>query len=355
MTENVRFEERIAAAAGEAPSLLWERVDAVVSTMRPEDALAHKVGPLAARAYRRRGWALPPLLARRERGAILAPRFAAPLLDRIRDAYPGRLLLLKGPEIAARYPDRSRGFADIDILVDDPDAAREALRAAGFVDAEDAGDEDAELHHLPPLVFPGNPLLVEVHREIKTPYGIAPPPNADMFSAAVPAVSHREMLTPAPHHHALLLAAHAWAHTPLGRLGDLVDVAALVGESQPELLARDAERWELGPILAATLQASRWLFHGGRRPASARIWARHLPELREPTVWEGHATRWLAPLWAFPLARGAARSLDNLRRDFRRSAGESWSAKVASLVRAARNARRKKSETGWRLDDEGGW
>ena len=50
------------------------------------------------------------------------------------------LILMKGPEAAARYPDPAlRPFCDLDFLVDDPAAAHRALMAAGFVEVGDAG------------------------------------------------------------------------------------------------------------------------------------------------------------------------------------------------------------------------
>ena len=42
------------------------------------------------------------------------------LLARVRDAYEGRIILLKGPEVALRYTDPARrGFIDLDLFVED--------------------------------------------------------------------------------------------------------------------------------------------------------------------------------------------------------------------------------------------
>ena len=42
---------------------------------------------------------------------------------------------MKGPEVAAHYPVPSdRPFGDLDLLVEDPEAAQRALIAAGFVE-----------------------------------------------------------------------------------------------------------------------------------------------------------------------------------------------------------------------------
>ena len=62
---------------------------------------------------------------------------ASAVLRSVRAAYGGRLMLMKGPEVAARYPEPStRAYRDIDLLADDPAGAQRALLAAGFVERE---------------------------------------------------------------------------------------------------------------------------------------------------------------------------------------------------------------------------
>ena len=64
---------------------------------------------------------------------------AAPaLLERIRTATEGPLLLVKGPEVARLYPDPAlRCFRDLDILVPDAPATQRQLLAAGFQETGD--------------------------------------------------------------------------------------------------------------------------------------------------------------------------------------------------------------------------
>ena len=67
------------------------------------------------------------------------------VLEKARDAYDGRMLLMKGPEVASRYPNPAdRPFRDLDILVDDPQSAQQSLIKAGFIEAGGGAT-----HHLP--------------------------------------------------------------------------------------------------------------------------------------------------------------------------------------------------------------
>ena len=91
------------------------------------------------------------------------------LLKRVRDAYDGPLVLMKGPEVGAHYPAPAvRPFCDLDFLVDDPAAAHRAMVAAGFLEVGDAARYDGA-HHLRPLAWPGLPLFIELHREANRP------------------------------------------------------------------------------------------------------------------------------------------------------------------------------------------
>ena len=111
---------------------------------------------------------------------------ATHLLQRVRASYDGRMVLMKGLEVGAHYPDSSlRPFRDLDLLVDDAEQAQQALIAGGF---EPTGDERMYLniHHLRPLRWPGLPLVVELHDRPKWLDWQAPPPTSDLLDAAVP-------------------------------------------------------------------------------------------------------------------------------------------------------------------------
>ena len=65
-------------------------------------------------------------------GTLLA---APETLARVRRVVDGPILLHKGPEAAAAYPDPvMRGFDDIDLIVRDAPAVQRALVRAGFVE-----------------------------------------------------------------------------------------------------------------------------------------------------------------------------------------------------------------------------
>jgi hypothetical protein len=80
----------------------WEDVDRLLERLTPELAAEHGLGPLAARRLRRAGDEVPERLLREERAGRTASLIAPALLRRVREAYDGPLLLLKGPELTAK-------------------------------------------------------------------------------------------------------------------------------------------------------------------------------------------------------------------------------------------------------------
>ena len=106
-----------------------------------------------------------------------------------------------------------------------------------------------------------------------------------------------------PEHHTLLLAAHAWAHQPLGRLGNLIDVAVSLRRSDEAEVARLARRWGCARMWRTTRAAVRAVVEGGRGSVAVALWARHLPAIRERTVLEWHVKNLLAPAWGYPRRR----------------------------------------------------
>ena len=96
-----------------------------------------------------------------------------PLLERVRAACDGPLVVMKGPEVAARYAEPStRPFRDLDLLACDAAAVQRSLLDAGF---QVAGEPElyVDIHHLRPLYWPGLPLVIEVHQRPKWPAGLA--------------------------------------------------------------------------------------------------------------------------------------------------------------------------------------
>ena len=187
------------------------------------------------------GETVPDQLVREERAARAAALVLPALLARVREAYDGPLLILKGPELTRVYPDGARRLGDLDLLAGDPEAAQEALLAGGFQEKPLVVHPDYSLHHhLHPLVWPDIPLPVEIHRRVAWPRGLASPSNTELFAAALPAGFGMEgILTPDPRQHAVLLASHSWREVPLQKLRAFVDVLAFDGRRCPGGIGRD--------------------------------------------------------------------------------------------------------------------
>jgi hypothetical protein len=283
---------------------VWDRLDTLADRIgTAEAALDHRVGAIAARRWRATERAVPAALQVEERH-IATALLAAPLIvERIANAYPGSIMLLKGPEVASRYPDPGlRPITDLDLLVEDSAAAFRALVAAGC----EPLPHRASPNHEPPLVFGDLPLVIELHWSAKWPDGHAGPSAAELFAAAVPSVCFgAPVLAPSPAQHAVLLAAHAWAHRPLCRLGELVDVAAMLGECDPAECTAIARRWDVARIWAATLRACDALLGDGPLPRPLRTWAANLPQLRHRSRREMLLDRCVAPFTALPPHRAA--------------------------------------------------
>jgi hypothetical protein len=319
---------------------MWDRIDGILQRAPHERALRfHRVELLEARRRRAAGLDLPPALAAEETRAAVIELAVPAVLGRARDAFDGRLVLVKGPEVAADYPaPRLRQFADLDLLADDAPAAQAALLEAGFQAAGDPAGYDPS-YQQQPLAWPGLPLLVELHARPKWPALLPWPEAAVLLGDTEPArvgVAGVDTLPAAAH--AVLLAAHAWAHEPLGRLGHLVDVAVTAARAEPGAAAALAAGCGCARMWRCTEAALDALLRGDRRSSAVALWGRHLRTARERTVLERHAADLLAPLWGLPpraAPRGAARAL---RSAAGRDGDERWAAKLARSRRALADA-----------------
>jgi hypothetical protein len=213
---------------------MFEPVDRLLAaSSAPESVLrVHRVELLEARRRRAAGLALAGDLIADETRAAVNEMAVTGLLARIAAACDGPLLLMKGPEVAAAYGAGGlRSFGDLDILTDDAPAAQEALIAAGFQEVFDPEIYE-DIHQLRPLWWPGLPLDVELHTRPNWPAAIPGPSTDELLAAAVPStLGVPGITTLPPEHHTLVLAAHAWEHQPLGRLGNLIDVAVVLRRS----------------------------------------------------------------------------------------------------------------------------
>ncbi len=325
-------------SAGGSPEL-WAHVDRLVDRApREADLRAHGIHLLAAQRFRALGRPVSAQLEEDAWSAAVLSLVAPFVLERVRESCSGQLVLMKGPEVALRYPGPAlRGFRDLDLLVADADEVQRELLAAGF---EPVGlpEKYAAIHHLRPLAYPGLPLLVEIHDRPKWPEHLRAPAKGELLAAAVPSsvgVDGVDTLPPAEH--ALVLAAHAYAHGPVTKLVHAIDVAAMAAEADPGELAVLARRWRMERLWETTTAISAALFADARKPLPLRLWARCLPAVRERTVLESHVEEWLAPFWTYPPRVAARATLTSFADELRPLDGETWRDKLRRAVRVVRH------------------
>jgi Uncharacterised nucleotidyltransferase len=310
-----------------------------------DDLRLHRIHLVVARHWRSEGRPVPSELAEEEHASMMVGLAATHLLQRVRAGYDGRIVLMKGLEVGAHYPDSSlRPFRDLDLLVDDAALAQQELIDAGF---EPTGDERlyVNIHHLRPLRWPGLPLVVEIHDRPKWLDWQTPPPTAELLNAAVPSrvgVDGVETLPPA--YHVLVLAVHSWAHDPLSRIGHLLDVAALAESASRADVDALATAWGVERVWRATAAAAAGLFQRGKVPTKMRSWAGHLESVRERTVVESHLERWLSPFWGRRPRPALEASLAAIRTGFVPEEGESWRVKGARVAQGLRTPFRRLSK-----------
>jgi hypothetical protein len=137
-----------------------------------------------------------------------------------------------------------------------------------------------------------------------------------------------------PAEHALIVAANAWAHKPLRRASDLIDVAALTARADRRDLDALARGWGLQRLWTTTIGVVDALVSPGAHPTSAlRLWGRAVWELRAERLSERLLRRWLSPFWALPPRSAARVMLATIAHDLRREPGESWSEKARRIQR----------------------
>jgi putative nucleotidyltransferase-like protein len=328
---------------------LWTGVSRLLQQSSSlDDARSHRLEMLAAASSRELGHQISTNLATQARAAAMKALAAPLVLQRVREVCDGPIVLLKGPETAAYYPNPAlRPFNDLDVLVPDAEHMQQALIRAGF---KPVGDEGCYVggHQMAPLRHADYPLLVEVHIRPHWVEGIPYPPIDEFFAIAVPSIVPVPGVMALPRvPHAVLLAVHAWAHEPLGTLHQLIDIAA----AREGICASDADAiatsWGVERIWWTTTAAIDALFFAGRRPWPLRVWARNLANIRERSVLETHLQRWLAGFSAFPPSHAARMMVRAVGDDLRPMGGEDWPTKLGRTRTAIRNAfvRRSQHET----------
>lgn len=343
---------RADARATATPNGLWARVGALIDCSPSlRDLRVHGLQLLAARRWRAAGRPIPPELEREELAATFRTLAVPGVLEQVRNAYDAPIVVLKGPAVAAHFPDPVlRPFEDLDLLVADAPAAQAALEAAGFFRDVDPRSMANVRHHLDPLRSPNLPLHVELHSRPRWIEGLRPPPLDALLARAQPAeLGVTGVLRLAPAHEAVLLAVHVWSHDPLTRLLRLVDVALLTdaaGAGEPDAVARE---WGVSRIWRTTTAVVGSILLGGQsKPWPQRLWGRGLESAREATVLETHLGRCLSPFWILPpgpALRSFAAAVGSLVRP---ETGESWGAKLARVLGQVARPSMRRSE---HLDD----
>jgi hypothetical protein len=318
---------------------LWEGVGRLLDrSISVDDLRSHGLQLLAVQYWGNRGWPIPKNLVRVAR-TIAVKTLAAPLLlRRVRECCDGPIILLKGPETAACYPQPfARGFRDLDVLVHDVDAAQRTLIAGGF---RRVGGEwpYVEGHQVQPVFHPDFPLAVDLHRRLHWVEGIPSPRVEELFETAIESVVPVSGILTLPRvQHAVLHAAHAWAHEPLGSIRQLIDVAATCQGTSPSEVETLAANWGIRRIWRTTRAAIDALFFGTQRPWALQVWARNLHRVRGRTVLETHLGRWFAGFSAFQLSHATCMALLAIRNDFRPMDDEDWSRKLRRMRAALKN------------------
>ena len=334
---------------------MWDRIDTLLERAPEARLRLHRVELLEARRRRAAGLPVGAALLAEEREALMREMAVVPLLARVRSLVDGPLVLMKGPEVALDYPDpRLRRYCDLDLLVADPRRAQAALLDAGFLEVGEPSVFE-NIHHLRPLWWPGLPLCIEIHERAHWPDGVPAPPTEELLATAVPSrlgVPGLGALEPTAH--AIALAAHDWSHQPLGRLGNLIDVAATLRRTTDEETDALAHAWGCHRLWRTTRRAVATLLEGDRRSAAVALWARHVPALRERTVFEWHLHRLLAPVWGLPAPRATGGALASLAADGRRLPGETAGTKLRRTTLALREAGVPRSVHDLALEERGG-
>jgi hypothetical protein len=327
-------------ARNHAPDDVWAAVDALIDRAPSLDDLReHRLQLLAERRWLLAGKPIPERLVAEKTLAAALDLPVPSLLARIAAAWQGTKVIMKGPELASRYPDGLlRAAGDVDLLVEDAGGAHAALCGAGFVVTGDPR-RYVEIHHLQPLIWPGIPVRIEFHHAPKWVDGLEPPSTAELLALSIPSRAGVEgFLTLTPAAHLVVLAVHAWAHEPLGSLRDLIDIAVIMPEADEEEIEELARRWGVSRIWRTTHAAAAALFAGGRPPIAMHLWARHLEAARGRTVAESHLERWISPYWALPPRTALTRTVRRIAEETRPVPGELWRTKLSRARLAVRNA-----------------
>jgi hypothetical protein len=322
-------------------SELWSRInqftDFSISRSSVETLIYHGIGLLAAERLHVTGQPVPPLLQSERETATMVHLAGRALMQRIRDTIDGPMLLIKGPEIAAAYPHPNlRSYGDLDILVADSGKAKSALLARGFEEVNDY----QFAHTQRPLRWPGCPVLIELHHMLPWLTWMNTPPIDVYFERATPSGTATDGVTTLPKvDHTLLIAAHSWRHSPLRRVGDLIDIAVMAEDLESSELAARAGQLNMAGVWSTTTRATEAvLAQDSSLSFPLRTWARHLLPPGERSVMQIHTAVWLGALWAPTLMDKRKALVQAWTNEFQPMPGEPWIDKFGRIRRAVSEA-----------------
>lgn len=326
------------------PGGVWEHARDLARAAVDRSQPTYRLELLVQRVRRERGMPVDRTFEYAEHLAAIRILAAEDILRRVRDAVEGPIVLVKGLEVALLYPDPVlRPFGDLDLLVPDTAAVQRALLGEGFEEIMDP-DLFIDIHQERPVMLPGSPLAIEVHKWPKWPDFLDPPPLEEVLSVAVESRTGAPGILALPDaHHAVVVAAHAWTHGPLNHARQLLDVAMLAEGIPRAELHEVAARWGIERMWDTTIRCADSVFGDGPRSSAERLWARHLRPLRERTVAESHLEKYLSPLWAYPPRMALQVSASMIRTELRPAQEETWGGKLRRTMAAARNAAAPKS------------
>lgn len=320
----------------------WRNIQQIVERL-PESSLgSHGVHLIAAAQWRQRGIDVPTAYQEAERVRAIQAPAALLLIERVRATVPGPIVLMKGPELALRYPNPAlRPFGDLDLLVQDAELAQQLLVDREF---ERAGNElkFRDKHHRAPLSFRSLPLTLELHDNPGWLSWMTPASPTELFAEAIPSSLGMDgIMTLAPHHHALFIAAHAWRHGPLGCLIHLIDLVMMTKDQDPDELAELAECWGMGPVWRSSVVAIEALFD--EAPAGngfVRYWITQLRDGHVRNMREHYVGQLLAPLWAPTMSGRVAGEIVTIRDMFAPRPDQEWRDKLLLGRRVVANRRK---------------
>lgn len=318
----------------------WLSLDRIIDTVPTAVALrTHGLGPIAAWRMRTRGEPVPEEIERLAHGAAYAAVTAGPLLQRVVDILQEPVLVLKGPEVARLYPERTlRTYGDLDLLVADLPRAERKLIDAGFAELMPNRKIEGH-HHDSPLGLGGLALMIELHRDPGWLRWLTPPSDTELMCEAIPSVTGVDGALALPlERQALFLASHAWRHNPYHSIIHLVDIELARQQTKPSEIAALAQRWGIEHVWNDICHMIDWfIYRDGKPPGELhRWWARHLRESREQTLLEFYLASWGRGLAAPTLTEQIETITHDVRFSFSVHSWQSRRQKIGRVGLAAR-------------------